>query len=75
MLFVAACVLEFIMSGVLGFVLLSDTGFGVPFRFLALGLPLLTSNYFSFAKLFLDWIIWCVVFAPFIYVLRALLRG
>lgn len=54
-LFVAACVLEFIISGVLGFVVFQDTGFGVPFRFFALGLPMLSSGYFSAAKLFLDW--------------------
>jgi hypothetical protein len=53
-LFVAACVLEVIISGVLGFVLIQETGIGVPFRFFALGLGLLSSGYFSAARLLLD---------------------
>ena len=60
-IFVAACVLEFIISGVLGFVLIQEPGIGVPFRFLALGLGLLSSGYFSAARLLLDWLIWCLV--------------
>ena len=73
-LFVAACVLEFIITGVLGIVLVPTTGFGVPFRFLALGLPAMSNNYFSVAKLLLDWLIWCLVFAPLFYGVRALIR-
>lgn len=76
-LFGVACVLEFIITGCLGIVLVPtlETGFGVPFRFLALGLPLMSNNYFSIAKLFLDWLIWCLVFAPFFYGVRALIRS
>src|SRR5215212_7845339 len=73
-LFVAACVLEVIISGVLGFVLIQDTGIGVPFRFFALGLGLLSSGYFSAGKLLLDWLVWCLVFAPLFYAVRALIR-
>ena len=75
-LFAAACVLEFIITGVLGVVLVPtmDTGFGVPFRFVALGLPLMSNNNFSVTKLLLDWLIWCLVFAPLFYVVRALIR-
>ena len=75
-LFVAACVLEFIITGVLGVVLVPtmDTGFGVPFRFVALGLPAMSNNYFSVTKLLLDWLIWCLVFAPLFYGVRALIR-
>ena len=75
-LFVAACVLEFIITGVLGIVLVPtmDPGFGVPFRFAALGLPVMSNNYFSVAKLLLDWLIWCLVFAPLFYGVRALIR-
>jgi len=73
-LFVAACVLEFIISGVLGFVLIQETGIGVPFRFFALGLPLLSRDYFSAAKLLLDWLVWCLVFTPLFSAVRALVR-
>ena len=73
-LFVAASVLEFIMNGFLGIVLVMDPGFGVPFRFFALGLPLTSNDYFSVAKLLLDWLIWCLVFAPLFYGVRTLIR-
>jgi len=73
-LFVAACVLEVIISGVLGFVLIQETGIGVPFRFFALGLGLLSSGYFSAARLLLDWLIWCLVFAPLFYAGAWLIR-
>ena len=74
--FVAACFLEFIITGVLGIVLVPtmEPGFGVPFRFAALGLPVMSNNYFSLAKLLLDWLIWCVIFAPLFYGVRALFR-
>jgi hypothetical protein len=75
-LFVAACILEFIVSGVLGFVFfefLIGTGFGVPFRFFQLGL-LLTPDYFSISRLVLDWLIWCLVFAALFYGIRALVH-
>ena len=60
---VAACVLEFIINGVLGYVVVQEPGLGVPYRFLAFGLPMMGSDYFSAANLLLDWLIWCLVFA------------
>jgi len=74
-LFVAACVLEFIIVGFLGIVLIPSPGFGVPFRFFALGLPAMSNDYFSVTKLFLDWLIWCLVFAALFYSVRALIRS
>jgi hypothetical protein len=77
-LFVVACVLEFIISGVLGFVffhLLIGDGFGVPFRFFQLGLFGLSGDYFSLIKLLLNWLIWCVVFAALFHGVRALIRN
>jgi len=53
-LFVAAGVLEFIINGVLGYVVVQEPGFGVPFRFVAFGLPMMGSDYFSAARLLLD---------------------
>ena len=73
-LFVVACVLEFVINAVLGYVVLQDPGIGVPFRFFALGLPMIGSGYFSAAKLLLDWLIWCLVFGPLFYAVRALIR-
>jgi len=73
-LFVAACVLEFIINGVLGYLVVQEPGFGVPFRFVAFGLPMMGSDYFSAARLLLDWLIWCLVFAPLFYAVRALIR-
>lgn len=73
-LFVAACVLEFIINGVLGYLVVQEPGFGVPFRFVAFGLPMIGSDYFSAAKLLLDWLIWCVVFAPLFYAGAWLIR-
>ena len=73
-LFVAACVLETIIFVVLGFETQLGTGFGVPFRFFAFGLPVMSSDYFSAANLLLDWLIWCLVFAPLFYAGRALIR-
>jgi hypothetical protein len=61
---VAACVLEFIINGVMGYVVVQEPGLGVPYRFLAFGLPMMGSDYFSAANLLLDWLIWCLVFAP-----------
>ena len=76
--FAIACVLEFIVGGVLGFVFFEriiGTGFGVPFRFFQLGLLGLSPDYFSFPKLVLDWLIWCLVFAALFQGVRALIRG
>ena len=73
-LLVAACVLDFIVEGVYGIVLIRDGGIGFPFRFLALGIPLMSSDYFSIVKLLLNWFIWCLVFAPLFYGVRALFR-
>jgi len=73
-LFVAACVLDFIIEGVFGIVLIRDGGIGVPFRFFAFGLPVISSDYFSIVKLLLNWFIWCLVFAPLFYGVRALFR-
>ena len=76
-LFVVACVLEFIVSGVLGFVFfqrLIGNGFGVPFRFFQLGLFGLSGDYFSLIKLILNWLIWCLVFAALFHGVRALIR-
>ena len=36
-LFVAACALELIINGVLGYLVVQEHGFGVPFRFSHLG--------------------------------------
>jgi len=75
-LFVVACVLEFIVSGVLGFVFfhhLIGDGFGVPFRFFQLGLFGLSGDYFSLFKLLLNWFVWCLVFAGLFYGIRALI--
>jgi hypothetical protein len=77
-LFVVASVLEFIISGVLGFVffqLLIGPGFGVPFRFFQLGLFLLSNDDFSVLRLGLDLLIWCLVFAGLFYGVRALVRA
>jgi hypothetical protein len=73
-LFVTACVLEFIINGVLGYVVVQEPGFGVPFRFVAFGLPMMGSDYFSAARLLLDWLIWCLVFAPLFYAGAWLIR-
>jgi hypothetical protein len=76
-LFAVACVLDFIVGGVLGFVFIESfigTGFGVPFRFFQLGLLGLSGDYFSIWKVLLDWLIWCLVFAAFFYGLRALVH-
>lgn len=73
-LFVASCVLETVIFVVLGFETQLGTGFGVPFRFFAFGLPVMGSDYFSAANLLLDWLIWCLVFAPLFYAVRALIR-
>ncbi len=76
-LFAVACVLEFIVGGVLGFVFferLIGTGFGVPFRFCQLGLFGLSKDYFSISKFALDWLIWCMVFAALFHGVRALIR-
>jgi hypothetical protein len=73
-LFVAACVLEFIINGVLGYLVVQEPGFGVPFRFVAFGLPMMGSDYFSAARLLLDWLIWCLVFAPLLYAGAWLIR-
>jgi len=43
---VAACALELIINGVLGYLVVQEPGFGVPFRFLAFGLPMMGSDYF-----------------------------
>ena len=75
--FVVACVLEFIVSGVLGFVFfqrLIGDGFGVPFRFFQLGLFGLSGDYFSLIKLVLNWLIWCLVFAALFHGVRTLIR-
>jgi hypothetical protein len=76
--FVVACVLETIIFVVLGFETQLGTGFGVPFRFFAFGLPMMGSDYFSAANLLLDWLIWCLVwclvFVPLFYAVRALIR-
>jgi len=74
---VVACVLEFIVSGVLGFVFfqrLIGTGLGVPLRFFQLGLIGLSGDYFSFARLVLNWLFWCVIFVGLFYGVRALVR-
>ena len=76
-LFAVACVLDFIVGGVLGFVFVESfigTGFGVPFRFFQLGLLGLSGDYFSIWKVLLDWLIWSLVFAAFFYGLRALVH-
>lgn len=73
-LFVASCVLETVIFVVLGFETQLGTGFGVPFRFFAFGLPVMGSDYFSAANLLLDWLSWCLVFAPLFYAVRALIR-
>ena len=76
-LFAVACVLDFIIGGVLGFVFVESfigTGFGVPFRFLQLGLFGLSGDYFSIWKLILNWLIWCLVFAALFYGVRALVH-
>ena len=78
MLFAVACVLDFIVGGVFGFVFVESfigSGFGVPFRFLQLGLFGLSGDYFSIMKVALDWLIWCLVFAALFYGVRALVRG
>ena len=75
--FVVACVLEFIVSGVLGFVffqLLIGTGFGVPFRFFQLGLFGMSGDYFSLSRLVLNWLFWCLIFAGLFHGVRALVR-
>ena len=76
-LFAVACVLDFIVGGVLGFVFVESfigTGIGVPFRFLQLGFFGLSGDYFSIWKLLLNWLIWCLVFAALFYV-RTVVRG
>ena len=73
-LFVAACVLDFIIEGVFGIVLIRDGGIGVPFRFFAFGLPVISSDYFSIVNLLLDSFIWCLLFALLFYGVRALIR-
>lgn len=76
-LFAVACVLDFIIGGVLGFVFVESfigTGFGVPFRFYQLGLFGLSGDYFSIWKALLDWLIWCLVFAALFYGVRALVH-
>jgi len=35
-----------------------DGGIGVPFRFFAFGLPVISDDYFSIVKLLSDWFIW-----------------
>jgi len=62
-LFVGACIMETVIFVVLGFETQLGTGFGVPFRFFAFGLPMMGSDYFSAHNLLLDWLIWCLVFA------------
>ena len=73
-LFVVVCVLEFIIAGVMGIVLRETPGFGLPFRFLALGIPLMSNDYFSVVNLLLNWLIWSLVFAALFYSVRALIR-
>jgi hypothetical protein len=77
-LFAVACVLDFIVGGVLGFVFVESfigPGFGVPFRFFQLDLFGRSGDYLSILRVILDWLIWCLVFAALFHGVRVLVRG
>ncbi|MDQ3686671.1 MAG: hypothetical protein M3430_13890 [Acidobacteriota bacterium] len=71
LLFVLVSILETAIRMTTGMVLFDayiGTGFGFPFRFFGLGF--FGGGFFSVAKLLLDWVIWSMMLAVLIFVVR-----